>query len=66
MQITSNDNLLHNVEEVERVFTKDDANRLLKKGWVLLSVGHGQEQTGQHDYTPCFAYCLGKIRAEIS
>ena len=65
MQIASDESPLHNVEEVEIVFIKDDANRLLKKGWILLSVGHGQEQTGQHDYTPCFAYCLGKIRARI-
>ena len=65
MQIASDYNLLHNIEEVEIVFTKDDANQLLKEGWILLSVSHGQAQTGQHDYTPCFAYCLGKVRPEI-
>ncbi|PPK76034.1 hypothetical protein B0F87_104124 [Methylobacter tundripaludum] len=62
MQTVPSDNLLHHVEEIETVYTKNDVNRFLKQGWVLLSVGSGQEQTGQHDYTPSFAYCLGKIK----
>jgi len=50
-----------NVSEVHTTPSADTANRLLKEGWVLLSVATGQTQTGQHDFTPEFAYCLGKI-----
>jgi hypothetical protein len=53
---------LQNVEKVEVAYSKEEANELIKKGWLLLAVGAGQEQTGQHDYMPTFAYCLGKVR----
>lgn len=48
------------VKEVRHCYDADDVNDLLKKGWVILSVAKGQEQTGQHDYTPTFKYSLGR------
>lgn len=53
-------NVKPDIIEVEVVYNKDAANRLIHEGWVLLSVGPGQEQTGAHDYMPLFGFCLGK------
>ena len=64
MKTLSNDNLLHQIEEVETVYSKKDANQYLKQGWKLLSVGSGQEQTGSNDYQPFFGYCLGKVKVK--
>jgi hypothetical protein len=61
MQTSTDNKLLRHVTKVEVAYRKDTANLLLEQGWVLLAVGEGQEQTGPYDYTPSFAYCLGKI-----
>lgn len=53
--------VLSNVKEVKAIFSEDKANELLDKGWVLLSVAKGQEQTGPNDYTPVFKYSLGRV-----
>lgn len=63
MEININNPQLQNVEKVEVAYNKDAANSFLEKGWVILAIGSGQEQTGQHDYTPMFAYCLGKLKS---
>lgn len=56
-----NSNLIHKVSAVRSTFHEEEVNTLLKEGWVLLSVGTGQEQVGQHDFLPSFRYCLGLI-----
>lgn len=56
--------VLVNVTEVHTTPSADKVNEHLKNGWVLLSIATGQTQTGQHDFTPEFAYCLGKIDAQ--
>lgn len=56
--------LLHQIQEVTNTMNKDQVNRLLSEGWVLLAVAPGQSQTGPHDYTPEFGYCLGRPRAK--
>lgn len=53
-----------NVSEVRTTPSADSANRLLKEGWVLLSIATGQSQVGQHDFAPEFAYCLGKLDSQ--
>lgn len=55
--------LFHLVAEVKKVNSKDEANRLLSGGWVLLAVASGQEQVGPNDYIPTFGYCLGRLKA---
>lgn len=62
MEMNINNHQFQNIEEVEVVYNKDAANRFLEKGWVILAIGSGQQQTGSHDYTPMFAYCLGKLK----
>jgi hypothetical protein len=62
MEVNINNPQLQNVEKVEVVYNKETVNRFLSEGWVILAIGTGQEQTGQHDYTPMFAYCLGKLK----
>jgi hypothetical protein len=51
-----------NVSELHTTHSTETANRYLGDGWVLLSIATGQSQTGPHDYTPEFAYCLGKLK----
>ena len=63
VQKKTQDVLLH-VTEVHTTPSTDKVNEYLKKGWVLLSIATGQTQTGQHDFTPEFAYCLGKIEVQ--
>jgi hypothetical protein len=51
---------LHDIVEVKRVLSESQANTLLSKGWILLSIATGHEQTGQESNSPLFGYCLGK------
>ncbi len=53
--------ILAGVKEVKAVFSENQANELLDRGWILLSVAKGQEQTGPNDYMPAFKYSLGRI-----
>lgn len=62
MKNTISSNRLQDVEEIKVVRDESESNELLDQGWILLSVGNGQEQTYTHSFYPTFAYCLGKIR----
>ena len=60
MEDSTKENILHGIEEVKVTNDENESNRLLEHGWILLSVASGQEQTGAHDHTPFFAFCLGR------
>lgn len=60
MENSTEKNLLHGIEEVKVTNDENESNRLLERGWVLLSVASGQEQAGEHDYNPFFSFCLGR------
>lgn len=59
--MNDNQNNLHTIKEVRHVYNSDDVNELLAKGWILLAVGEGKEQTGQHNITPVFRYSVGHL-----
>lgn len=62
MKITIDESLLHDITQIETVNEEDEANDLLKNGWVLLSVGKGQNQSQEEHFSPYFVYCLGKLK----
>jgi len=62
MEMNINNPQLQNVEKIEIVYNVDIANSFLDKGWVILAISYGQEQTDKHDIMPIFAYCLGKLK----
>lgn len=59
--MNNNSEILQKVKEVTQTYDKDEVNKQLKNGWVILAVATGQEQTGSNDYTPTFKYSLGRI-----
>ena len=58
---TKSENLLNQISELKVTNKEAEANDLLSQGWILLSVGKGQEQTNTHTFYPYLKFCLGKI-----
>lgn len=47
------------IKEIRETTRGFEADKLLKEGWVLLSMAKGQEQTGPNNIVPIFKYSLG-------